>query len=126
MSDDDFSRTLHSSLTAHYVIPIHSFATWPSTATLTNFAADCEQMSSLSAAELALFKRGIAFIKANPDALHQPEYAFVKDYLNELGARIPAKKAATPEPKADHSHHGMLVLLSTWDSALIYGLIAIE
>lgn len=69
---------------------------------------------SLSAAELALFKRGIAFVKANPDALHQPEYAFVKEYLTELGARIPAKKAEPKKAEAHgHAHgpgadHGML------------------
>jgi suppressor of tumorigenicity protein 13 len=65
-------------------------------------------MAALNNSDVAAFKRGIAYVKTHPEALHSGEYAFVKEYLIGLGARIPvAPKAKVPESKAEsqgHSH----------------------
>ncbi|TKR78079.1 hypothetical protein L596_018943 [Steinernema carpocapsae] len=45
-----------------------------------------------------LLRQFVTACKVNPDLLHEPKFAFYKEYLESLGAQIPPKKAKEPEP----------------------------
>ncbi|KAH7731695.1 Protein HIP-1 [Aphelenchoides avenae] len=48
--------------------------------------------------QVTLLKQFVGLCKENPDMLHAPQLAFYKEYLESLGAQIPPKGKASPEP----------------------------
>ena len=48
-------------------------------------------------------RTAVSSLQADPDLIHEPELAFFKDYLESLGARIPAKKVRSGLSIAFHS-----------------------
>ncbi|VDM74239.1 unnamed protein product [Strongylus vulgaris] len=52
---------------------------------------------------LLLLKQFVSAIKANPDLLHESSLDFFRDFLEELGAKIPPKKS--PEKGGAEAEH---------------------
>lgn len=53
--------------------------------------------------DIEKLKTFIGFVKAKPEVLHQPVFAFFKDFLLSLGATIPAAPAAEAKSDTDGS-----------------------
>merc|ERR1711953_129300 len=53
---------------------------------------------SLPKAQVDQLKAFVAFLKAKPEMLHEPALAFLKEYLESLGATIPPKPEPSPAP----------------------------
>nr|CAD2169808.1 unnamed protein product [Meloidogyne enterolobii]CAD2196990.1 unnamed protein product [Meloidogyne enterolobii] len=47
-------------------------------------------MNEMTDEQLSLLKQFVLMCKANPGLLHQPQYAFYREYLESLGAKIPS------------------------------------
>uniref|UniRef100_A0A914UU26 Hsp70-interacting protein N-terminal domain-containing protein n=1 Tax=Plectus sambesii TaxID=2011161 RepID=A0A914UU26_9BILA len=50
--------------------------------------------------QTALLRQFVAMCKANPNILHSPDFAFYKEYLESLGAKLPPP---TTNPTEEHA-----------------------
>jgi len=70
-------------------------------------------MSGIPKQQLVQLQQFIAAMKAKPDILHHPDLAFLKEYLESLGATIPPKsekKESSPKPEEEKAATKMKLL----------------